>query len=146
MKTAGHRIRLALSTAAILASLGLVACGDDDSSSTAPEGESVSSEQAIAEIAEVRSGLDDSLSAYTDGDAAAAEELAGDAYLEHFELVEGPLEEVDAELTEELEELIREQLREAINGGEPEKQVAALVAEADADLERAKTALQGAGG
>jgi len=122
----------------------LAACGDDESTES-EEAATATPEQAITEVGEVRSGLDESLAAYEGGDAEAAEQLAGDAYLEHFELVEGPLEEADAELNEELEELIREELRAAIVDGEAASKVEGLVDEANAGLDEAERALEGAG-
>ena len=125
------------------ASLALVAtgCGDDDSEPTEAE-EAASPQEAIAEIGETRSGLDAALAVYRKGDAAEAEQLVGDAYLQHFELVEPPLEERDEELTEELEVLIRETVRDAISGGEPVKRVERLVEEANEGLDEAERALE----
>lgn len=122
-----------------VAALGLAACGGDDDEEAA-----VTPGQAIAEIAEVRAGLDEAVDAYEKGDSAGAEEAASEAYLQHFELVEGPLEEVDEELNEELEVLIRETLRDAIAAGEPVGEVKALVEEANEGLDEARSALKGA--
>jgi hypothetical protein len=94
------------------------------------------------QITATASGLDEALAAYKAGDAVAAERLAGDAYLEHFEFVEGPLEEVDKEFMEDLEDLIREQLRAAIRAGKPAAEVEAIVVKAKADLATAATKLQ----
>ena len=144
MITTPTRVRFAVALTLTGAALALAACGDDeDSASSEP---ATTPAEAITEIDEVRSGLDESLAAYEKGDAEAAEQLAGDAYLEHFELVEGPLEEVDPELTEELEELIREELRTAIVEGEPVKGVEALVDEANAGLDEAEAALEESAG
>lgn len=129
---------------AVSAAAGLVACGDDDSDSAAEAEAGVTPEQAIDEIAAVRAGLDDALVLYRDGDAAAAEETVSETYLQHFELVEGPLEEADAELNEELEVLIRETLTAEIAAGEPVKDVAALVDEANSGLDAAEAQLQAA--
>jgi hypothetical protein len=129
-----------------LAGLTLFAgCGDGDSSSSEKEEHEAAAtpQKAIAEIALVRAGLAAGLAAYEKGDAQKADELVGDAYLEHFELVEGPLEEADEELNEELEELIREEIREEIKQGEKPAEVAALVEEANAQLNQAKKALKG---
>jgi alkanesulfonate monooxygenase SsuD/methylene tetrahydromethanopterin reductase-like flavin-dependent oxidoreductase (luciferase family) len=134
---------------AALLSVGLLAagCGDDsdDSEEAAEEAEAaaLSPEQAIAEIAVVRKMLDDGLAAYEKGDQAAAEELVTDAYLEHFELVEPPLEEADEELNEELEVLIREELGGAVAAGDPEADVKKLVDEAQSGLDDAEAALGG---
>lgn len=144
MKSSDNRFRTVSALGLSVAALGLIACGDDDSTTTSGQ-EAVSADQAVVEIGEVRSGLSASLAAYESGDADQAEELASTAYLEHFELVEGPLGEADPELTETLEELIREELRDAIKAGEPEPGVAALIEQAQGDLNQAEQALQGSG-
>ncbi len=77
-------------------------CGDDETESSREK--AVSGQEAVAGVGAVRPGLDEALSTYTSGDAQAADKLVGDAYLEHFELVEGPLEGKDAELNEKLED------------------------------------------
>jgi hypothetical protein len=129
-------------------SVGLLAagCGDDsdDTDAAAEEAEeaALTPDQAIAEIAVVRRLIDDGLAAYEDGDAAAAEEAVTDAYLEHFELVEPPLEEADDELNEELEVLIRETLTGAIAAGEPVGDVEKLVDQAHSELDEAEAALK----
>jgi hypothetical protein len=125
----------------------------EDSGATTEEAEAEGSEsqegeehaatpaQAIAEIGVVRTLLAQSLAAYRAGDAEGADTLTGDAYLEHFELVEGPLEERDEHLNEELEEQIREELRSMIKAGAPAAEVAALVKEINSGLDRAEKAL-----
>ena len=87
--------------------------------------------------------LDDALAKYADGDAKAAEELVGDAYLEHFEEVEHPLEEVDEELMEDLEHTISTEIRTKMKDGAPAAEVEQLIAATKADLDRAKATLQG---
>jgi hypothetical protein len=119
---------------------GLAACGDDDSDESS-ETASVTPEQASTEIGEVRAGLDEALATYEDGDAEQAQRLAEDAYLEHFELVEGPLEEADPELNEELEETIREEFVGEIESGAPQADVEALRTEIDRGLDEAEEAL-----
>jgi hypothetical protein len=120
----------------------LAACGGDDNSGDA--GGAATPQTAIDEIGAVRAGLDDALRSYAAGDAAAAGETVDETYLQHFELVEGPLEEVDPELKETLEEQIREELAGEIESGAPAKQVAALAAEIDSGLGDAEKALAGA--
>jgi hypothetical protein len=138
--TPGRRGRLA--AAAVVAGLTLAACGGDDGGETTAEETTVTPAVALTEIDQVEQGLADAEAAYRKGDADRAEELAGTAYLEHFELVEGPLEEADEELNEHLEELIREELRTAITDGAPVSQVEALVDEANAGLDDARKALK----
>jgi hypothetical protein len=128
-----------LATTITLGALGLgllSGCGDSDSEGS-EEGAAVTPRQAVGEIGQVRHGLAAGLAAYVQGDAERAERLVGDAYLEHFELVEGPLETRNEELNEELEELIREELRDAIRKDEPVAEVRALVGEANDGLDRA---------
>jgi hypothetical protein len=132
-------------TTVLLASsaLALAACGDDDGGE---ETEAAATPQtAIEEIAAVRAGLDQALAEYTSGDAATAAETVEETYLQHFEIVEGPLEEVDAELNEELEEEIREELVERMESSAAAADVKELIAEIESGLKEAETQLQGAG-
>jgi hypothetical protein len=129
-----------------LAALALAAgCGDSDSSTTAKEEAeaSASPQRAIQEIARVRIGLAAGLAAYHRGNPEKAEELVGNAYLEHFEVVEHPLEERDEELNEELEELISTEIRQEIKNGEEAARVEELIAEANRELDQAEKALKG---
>ena len=124
-----------------IAALAFAACGDDENGE---ESEAAATpEVAIEEIAAVRAGLDEAAAASADGDAEAAAETVNETYLQHFEIVEGPLEEVDEELNEELEEQIREELVAEIESGAPAKEVDALIAEIEAGLDEAEKALAG---
>lgn len=138
-------ISFSLLIAALALALLTTGCGDDSEDDAAEQATetALSPEEAIAEISLVRQGIDEGLDAYRDGDAEQAEQLVGDAYLEHFELVEPPLEEADEELNEQLEVLIRETLRDAIVDGEPAKDVEQLVTEANEGLDDAERALAG---
>lgn len=135
------RTLVALTLTALIGGLVATGCGSDDAS-TGAEGHTSTPAQAIAEIRETRAGIAAGVTSYAAGDAAAAAEQVTETYLQHFELVEGPLEEVDAELTEELEEMIREQLVDAIEAGEPVPEVRALVAEIGAGLREARRKLR----
>jgi hypothetical protein len=132
--------------AAPVTALALLAgCGDSDSSTTEAEHaeEAAAPHKAIAEIAMVRAGLGAGLLAYAQGKAEKADRLIGDAYLEHFELVEHPLEERDEELNEELELLISTEIRQEIKKGASVVRVKALVSEANSELAKAEKALEG---
>ena len=131
-----------LAITAVVAAIGLAACGDSSDETSTEAEASVTPAMAIEEIGAVEDGLAASVAAYEKGDADQAEELASTAYLEHFELVEGPLEEADEELNEHLEELIREELRAAITDGATVAEVKKLVAEANDGLDEARTILQ----
>jgi hypothetical protein len=121
------------------------ACGsdDDDSSPAAAtsEGE-ITSEEAAAEIDEIKRMLDEGLEQYRSGDKDAADTTVGDAYLEHFEKVEHPLEERDHEFMEELEHRISTEIRDEMKSDAPADEVAALVDETKTDLDKAKAMLQ----
>ena len=123
------------------------ACGSDDESSAAATTAESSEEDttpaaAAAEIDTIKSMLDDALAKYKAGDTDAAEETVGDAYLEHFEHVEHPLEEVDEELMEDLEHTISTEIRAKVKNGAPTAEVEQLIVVTKADLDRAKAALQ----
>jgi hypothetical protein len=76
------------------------------------------------------------------GDADAAEETVGDAYLEHFEHVEGPLGERDHDFMEELEEAISTDLRNDIKAGKTADEIEDAVEEIESDLDRAVELLE----
>jgi hypothetical protein len=134
-------VRSALSVAAIGSVVALSACGDDEKSSE-PEAEAKASpQQAITEIAAVRTALGQAVDQVKAGDKAAADSTVSEAYLQHFEKVEGPLEERDHELNEKLEDSIREELRDTIKTGSA-TEVEALVEEIEGDLTTAEAKLK----
>jgi len=120
---------------ALLLGLALLAvgCGGSDENE-----ESVTPTQAIVEIGKVRRLLDSALARYRAGDEKNADELVGDAYLEHFEHVEGPLEDADEELMQDLEQTIATELREKIKAGASVNEVADLVEHAKDHLDEAE--------
>ena len=132
--------------------LTVTACGSDEDSSPAAatatdegeeEGEDeITAEEAAAEIDEIKRMLDEGLAQYQDGDTKAADTTVGDAYLEHFEKVEHPLEEQDHELMEDLEHRISTEIRDEMKEGASADEVAALVEQTKADLDTAKAKLQ----
>ena len=91
----------------------------DEAEESEEEEESATPEQAVEEIAEIKTMLGEAVSQLESGDREQAEETVGDAYLEHFEKVEHPLEEQDEELMEELEVLISTTIRNEIKDGKP---------------------------
>lgn len=126
---------------AVAATLGLAACGDDEKDGGAAEHQATPA-QAVAKIGKVRTGLDRALATYRSGDKSAAEQQVADAYLEHFELVEGPLGKVDRELNKKLEEAISTELRNKMKTGAAEADIAALVADVKRDLAAAEAKLK----
>jgi hypothetical protein len=131
-------MRIILISMLLSASLAVAACGGDDSSSES----ATSPARARTEAAATRKALSQALATYRGGDAKAAEDQVAEAYLQHFELVEGPLEEKDAELTEELEEAISGDLRSAMKARKPAGQIESRVRSVLDDLEKAEAALR----
>jgi hypothetical protein len=129
-----HRLALVLTLVAGVAA----GCGGSDSDSSE---ENVTPAQAVIEVGRIRTLLDDAVVDYRAGRRDAAEETVGDAYLEHFEKVEGPLGERDDELMEELEEAISTDLRDDMKAGEPVAKIEAAVAEIKRELDEAVAAL-----
>ena len=132
--------RTVLPAFALTAALSLSACGGDDPKVASEE--QATPEQAIAEIGAVRTALDDALAAVRDGDAAQADEILSEGYVEHFETVEGPLERVDDELNEKLEETLSKDIRAKVKAGASADEVQGLVDAAKADLDTAESKLR----
>ena len=127
---------LLLATVALGVAAGCAGSDDAEEESTTPA-------EAVAEIAEIKTLLNTAVDQVREGDAEAAEETVGDAYLEHFEHVEGPLGEKDHEFMEELEEAISTDLRADIKAGQSADEIEATVNEIGADLDQAVELLQG---
>jgi hypothetical protein len=124
----------------LLATSALVAgCGDDKEKE---EHEAATPEVALKEVGETRAALQAALATYKSGDAKAAEEEVAEAYLQHFEEVEGALEDRDHELNEELEEAISGELRQLIKDGKPAAAVEKAFEDVYADLDKAEAALR----
>lgn len=72
---------------------------------------------------------------YSKGNITGAEELATRAYLDNFEYVEAPLEQKGKHvLKENIEDMMRKELRGLINDKAPVPQVSELINETDAKL------------
>lgn len=95
-------------------------------SSSPPPGASTSALSVVEQITATSARISATMTSYAAGQNDKALEAVTDAYLEHFEFVEGPLGAVDAELAETLEDKIRVDLREAITVGRPIEEVTAL--------------------
>jgi hypothetical protein len=86
--------------------------------------------------------LDEALELYRSGAVDDALDTVGDAYENHFELIEDPLEEIDEPFMHQLELLIAVTIRQQMRDGAPADAVSALVEAAKADLERARDMLR----
>ena len=124
---------------ALVLSLAGVACGDEEPTPSS-EGEGAVDVEATAE--NIDGLLDDVLEAYQDGDAEEASELAAEAYLENYELIEHDVEEADEELNEELELLLGAELRRQIDEGASADEIEAMIEDARDLLEEAVAAVE----
>ena len=121
----------------LLAATALAGCGSDSS-----EHKTASPAAARSELAATRDALNTALATYKSGDHAKAVDQVSEAYVSHFEDVEGPLEGKDDELKEDLEHAIADDLRASMKAGKPapavERQVNAIVD----NLDKADAALR----
>jgi hypothetical protein len=127
--------------ATFTSSLALAACGGGSDSDTT-ERETASPATAVKEVGETRDALKSALATYKGGDAAGAQEQVAEAYVSHFEEVEGPLEDKNEELNEDLEHAISSELRDAMKAGKPVAAVERKVNDILADLDKAEAALR----
>jgi DNA anti-recombination protein RmuC len=134
-------LRTAAASIALVSALALAACGSDRESDEAAEQQATPAE-ARAEIGETRRALDSAVASLRDGDAKAADNAVSEGYLQHFEKVEGPLGKVDQELTEKLEDSIREELRDKIQSGGSVAEVTRMVSDIKGDLATAEQKLR----
>jgi DNA anti-recombination protein RmuC len=132
-------LRTVLLLAALTGLLVVAGCGGEDEEAE----ESATPSEAVQEIDQIKQLLDEALAQYRVGDAETAEETTGDAYLEHFEKVEGPLGEEDHEFMEELEHRISTEIRDEMKNGASVADVQALIDETKTDLDQAQRLLQG---
>lgn len=95
-----------------------------------------------AEVDATIAGLETALTKYRAGDTQGALDAIAETYENHFELVEHPLEEIDHDFMEELEELIAVKTRAVIQEGRPVADLEALVAEAKTGLAKARDLLK----
>ena len=134
-------MKAAMPTAvAALSALALAACGSDSEASE--ERENSTPAVALQEAGETRAALTAALATYKAGDHTAADDAVAEAYVQHFEEVEGPLGKTDAELKEHLEEAISADLRAAMKAGKPASEIEGEVNAIVTDLEKAEAALR----
>lgn len=116
--------------------------GATQSGGTGAAGVEQSTEQTAAYFQTVDELLATAKEEYSAGNSDAANEALIEAYLENFEYVEAPLEEVDHELVEELEETLRVNLPEMVNAGVSPEEFNAAVDAALAELDQAEALLK----
>lgn len=98
-------------------------------------GEGTEETDLMTYVENIRNLLNQVKVKYAEGDKDTAQSLATKAYLDNFEFLEGPLEESNPELVEELEEMMREELRDMISNdasvSEVDQQVDDILAKMD---------------
>ena len=99
---------------------------------------------APSPLAITRAQLQAALEAYRSGDLATASQLSISAYLEGFELIEAPLDNVDAPLRKQTEHEMMA-LRSTIGANAPADSVSASIARINVLLDRADEKLSGDG-
>jgi hypothetical protein len=96
--------------------------------------------------AEIEELLTEVVAAYRAGNPEEAGELAAEAYLENYEVIEAEVIELAPEVNQQLEPLLGAELRRRIREGAPASEIAAMVARAERLLDRALEALEHGGG
>ena len=97
---------------------------------------------AAAQVERIEGMIQDAIAAYRDGDSERAYDLAANAYLDGFELMEGDLLEANQrELVEDLE-LDFKALRDGISNGQPVEEIESIAQEIDQGLSQALEVLQ----
>ena len=96
------------------------------------------------EVAAIEALLDEIVTTYAQpGAADAAAELAAEAYLEHYELIEAQVIELAPDVNAELEPLLGADLRRRIREGAPASEIETMVERAKELLGQALEALEG---
>lgn len=95
-----------------------------------------------AVAAEINELLDEIEAAYEAGDAEVAAELAAEAYLENYEVIEAEVIEYAPEVNAELEPLLGAELRAEMKAGAPVEQVLSMIDRARELLAQALAAVE----
>ncbi|MBM4407464.1 MAG: hypothetical protein FJ038_02405 [Chloroflexi bacterium] len=139
------RARRSLAVLGVAAAIGLGACtgaAATPAPTAAPTAAASTAVDLAAEVDATVAGLESALTKYRAGDKQGALDAIAETYENHFELVEHPLEEVDHDFMENLEELIAVKTRAVIQDGKPVADLEALVSEAKTLLAQAKDMLK----
>jgi hypothetical protein len=93
-------------------------------------------------LSTIRNLLDKSITELNAGNFTGASELVDIAYIDNYEYIEGPLEELDSELMEETEVMIREDLANAIEDKKPLEEITTLHNNIKSNLDMAEKLFQ----
>jgi hypothetical protein len=92
-------------------------------------------------ITEIRLLLNQILTEYQNENFTGSSALVEEAYLENYEFIEAPLALLDVNLSEEMEIMLRGQLRDQVTGTDPDADVPRLVEELNSNLDKAAAIL-----
>jgi hypothetical protein len=106
------------------------------------ENSSAEAQDPIAIINNIKSLLTQVLTVYRSQDYQGAGSIAIEAYLENYEYIEAPIAQHDQQLMEQLEVMLREELRQMITDRVPIEQIEQHIAMINANLDRATELLQ----
>ena len=127
----------------VLSALALAACGNPKKKDQAATNDSTATPiQALQEIDYVRKDLLRVTNEVAEGSRGTAVEIAKETYVQHFEKVEKPLDKVDHELNEKLEEGLRDKLPKMIKSGKSKSAIGKFAQRLDTDLAAAQEQLK----
>lgn len=85
--------------------------------------------------------LNQTLIEYQNGNFSGALALAEEAYLENYEFIKDPLAEQDMTLMEDIDIMLRGQLRDQVRGNDPDADIPRLVEDLNSNLDKAAAIL-----
>ena len=92
-------------------------------------------------ISEIRSLLNQTLTEYQNENFSGAVALSEEAYLENYEFIKDPLAEQDMTLMEDIDIMLRGQLRDQVTGNDPDADIPRLVEDLNSYLDKAAAIL-----
>ena len=92
-------------------------------------------------INEIRSILEQVLIEYQNENFSGASTLVDEAYLENYELIKGALAEQDMSLMEDVDVQLRGQLRDQVDGTDPDADVPRIITELNFNLDKIEALL-----
>ena len=93
-------------------------------------------------LSTIRNLLDKSITELNAGNFTGASELVDIAYIDNYEYIEGPLEELNQDLMEETEVMIREDFANAIEDKKPLNEITTLHNNIKSNLDMAEKLFQ----
>jgi hypothetical protein len=93
-------------------------------------------------LSTIRTLLNQSITEVNAGNYTGASELVDIAYIDNYEYIEDPLEELDSELMEETEVMIREDLASAVEDQKPLDEITTLHNNIKSNLDTAEKLFQ----